>query len=108
MTFKFKSQAAQDLVMLQSHAQQLLQLIGKDAAASGILEPQDMTATLAVLKALPAPEAAPAQADKGEHDDAPSDQGSEGQQVSLRQRAWPLIQMIERAQAANKPIVWGV
>ena len=28
--------------------------------------------------------------------------------VSLRQRAWPFIQMIERALAADKAIVWGV
>ena len=28
--------------------------------------------------------------------------------VSLRQRAWPLIDMMQRCQAANEPIVWGV
>ena len=28
--------------------------------------------------------------------------------VSLRQRAWPLMQMIERSQAENREITWGV
>jgi len=28
--------------------------------------------------------------------------------VSLRQRAWPLVEMMKRAQDADVPIVWGV
>jgi hypothetical protein len=28
--------------------------------------------------------------------------------VSLRQRAWPMIEMMKRAHAAGKEIVWGV
>ncbi|HYN61862.1 MAG TPA: DUF1840 family protein [Rubrivivax sp.] len=28
--------------------------------------------------------------------------------VSLRQRVWPVIDMLERAQGAGQPIVWGV
>lgn len=107
MAFKFKSQATEDLLMLHAHAQQVLQLIGKDAAHSGILEPQDMPAALATLKALPEPanqvdDTGPASLEEDEQEPAPT----EG--ISLRKRAWPLVQMIERAQAARQPIVWGV
>ena len=49
------------------------------------------------------------------HDDAdaredgePREPGFLGERVSLRLRAWPLIQMLEKAHAADKPIVWGV
>ncbi|HNJ83875.1 MAG TPA: DUF1840 family protein, partial [Piscinibacter sp.] len=28
--------------------------------------------------------------------------------VSLRQRAWPMVEMLRRAQAEGKEIVWGV
>jgi len=28
--------------------------------------------------------------------------------VSLRQRAWPLAEMMKRARAVGEPIVWGV
>ena len=28
--------------------------------------------------------------------------------VGLRQRVWPLVEMMKRAQAAGEPIVWGV
>jgi hypothetical protein len=27
--------------------------------------------------------------------------------VSLRQRVWPMVEMIKRALAAREPIVWG-
>jgi hypothetical protein len=107
MTFKFKSQATQDLVMLQASAQQVLQLIGKDAAGSGILEPQDMPAALATLRDLPEPGGQDDEgALRGQDEDAVEPAPSEG--ISLRKRAWPFVQMIERAHAANKPIVWGV
>lgn len=107
MAFKFRSQATEDLLMLQAHAQQVLQLIGKDAAGSGILTPQDMPAALATLRALPEPnaqvdEASAAAQDEDDKEPAP------GESVSLRKRAWPFVQMIERAQLANQPIVWGV
>ena len=31
-----------------------------------------------------------------------------GEAVSLRQRAWPLVEMLKRSHAANAVIVWGV
>ncbi|RZI86469.1 MAG: DUF1840 domain-containing protein [Rubrivivax sp.] len=113
MTFKFKSQATADLLMLQVHAQQLLELIGKDASGSGILEPADMPAALRVLKDLPASGLQPDDAtsdlaDPNDETAADDEQPAAGNQVSLRQRAWPFIQMIERSLAADKPIVWGV
>lgn len=108
---KFKSQATGDLVMVQVHARKLLHALGKSPDEPGIIEPQHMAAALATLKNLPddPPPTPPA-------DDAASQDDEQGmpelafsdEPVSLRKRAWPLIQMIERAQAADKPIVWGV
>ena len=43
--------------------------------------------------------------------DAMSDDGApmaDGNDVSLRQRAWPFVEMMKCAQAADVPIVWGV
>ena len=28
--------------------------------------------------------------------------------VGLKQRVWPMVEMLKRAKAANEPIVWGV
>lgn len=103
MTFKFKSQATSDLLMLSAHAQALLQHIGKPADAKGILTPEEMPAALNALKALPGDEPQAEAAGTDEPDDRHEDAA-----VDLRRRAWPLIQMIETAQAAKEPIVWGV
>ncbi|MBC7701837.1 DUF1840 domain-containing protein [Aquabacterium sp.] len=105
MTFKFKSQATGDLLMLSAHAQALLKHIGKSADPKGILTPQEMPAALTALKSLPGDEPLDeSAAAKKDDDDEPPDATA----VDLRLRAWPLIQMIEAAQAAQQPIVWGV
>lgn len=106
MTFKFKSQATSDLLMLSAHAQALLTHIGKSADAQGILTPEDMPAALAALKALPGedPHSEPAALHDDPDEGAKQDEGA----VDLRRRAWPLVQMIEAALAAQQPIVWGV
>ncbi len=63
-----------------------------------------MPAALAALKSLPSDEPSAETPAKADDDDAPTDANA----VDLRRRAWPLIQMIETALAANEPIVWGV
>jgi hypothetical protein len=120
MPVTFKSQAAADLVMLNASAEALLGMIGKTASEPGILEPKDMAAALATLQAAshdaetgsePAePRALPVDKLAGEQDDEPvaRETAFADEPVTLRQRAWPLIRMIERAMAENRPIVWGV
>lgn len=115
MPITFKSQATGDLLMLQASAEALLSLLGKDAAQPGILETKDMPAALALLQGLPADEPEPADQRGSAADDAadasdalPADRPFADEPVTLRQRAWPLVRMIERALAENKPIVWGV
>ncbi|MGH6647078.1 DUF1840 domain-containing protein [Aquabacterium sp.] len=104
MTFKFKSQATSDILMLSAHAQALLQHIGKSSDAKGILTPEEMPAALNALKSLAGEEpSAEPPASRDKQDDQPDEVA-----VDLRRRAWPLIQMIETAQAAKEPIVWGV
>lgn len=106
MAVKFKSQATGDLVMVQAHAQALLKVLGKPDLSRGILEPADMDAALQVLRALKDEPPAPVDGDSDEQEGrTPSFQD---EFVSLRKRAWPLIKMIEEAQEAGKPIVWGV
>ena len=103
MIYKFRSKAAGDLVMLGPNGDQMLQLIGKQPGPKGIIEPAQMPAAIAALeKAVADEEAARAQA---EADGAPPRRDGS---VSLKQRAWPLIEMLRRAQAADKEIVWGV
>jgi hypothetical protein len=110
MLYKFKSQAASDLIMLEPNGRQILQVLGKgdaDERVKGILEPRDMPQALAQLDAAIALEEAQYQAlvaealEKGEA--APPVPA-----VTLRQRATPFMAMIKRSQQADAPIVWGV
>ena len=107
MLYKFKSKAAADLIMLQPNGQRILQIIGKDGAAPGIILPAQMPTAIAALEAAVAEEEAArkaAQARTAEHGkDSPH-----AEAISLRQRALPFIDMLRRCEKAGKEIVWGV
>jgi len=95
MLYKFKSKAAGDIIMLQAHGDQLMRLIGREPAAKGIIEPADMPAAMRALQ------------DAAAQAQAASDPDRE-RGVGLKQRVWPMIELMKRAQAADEPIVWGV
>jgi hypothetical protein len=108
MIYKFKSPAAGDLIMLGPQGDQLLRLLGREPAAQGVIEPADMPAALQLLQAAVAAAEAPtnaptnAPAADGAGPDAPPPA------VGLRQRLWPMVEMLRRAHAAEARIVWGV
>lgn len=105
MIYKFKSKASGDVIMLGATGDRVLGLIGKSAAATGIIEPGAMAQAMAALTAaVEADDALRAQA--GSASDEPGAAPLEA--ISLRQRAWPLVEMMKRCEAANEPIVWGV
>lgn len=100
MIYKFKSAATGDVIMLGPHGDHLMRLLGREPAPKGIIEPGQMGAAIQALQAAIAdPGASAAQADL---DDDPKDP------VVLRQRLWPMIEMLRRAQQADQPVVWGV
>jgi hypothetical protein len=96
MIYKFKSKAAGDVIMLQPHGDQLMRLIGREPAAKGIIETAAMPAAIRALQEAAA-QAQPTAVDEG---------GERG--VGLKQRVWPMIEMMKRSLAAGEPIVWGV
>jgi cyclopropane-fatty-acyl-phospholipid synthase len=108
MLYKFKSQAAADLIMLQPNGQSILQIIGKDSSASqGIILPEQMPMAIAALEAAIAAEDAvrkPAKTDAAES----GKNLPRGDAITLRQRAVPFIDMLRRCEKAGKEIVWGV
>ncbi len=104
MIYKFKSKATGDLIMLGPHGDQLLALLGREPAAQGIIEVAAMPAALAALQAAIDAEAALPPAGTDEDADEPA----AARAVALRQRLWPMIEMLRRAHAAGVPVVWGV
>lgn len=107
MIYKFKSKATGDVIMLGASADQLLRIIGKEPAARGIVQPEAMPSAMrAIEQAVELDDAARKQ--------AAADAAAEGKHpavreaVSLRQRAWPLLEMMQRAYREGQDIVWGV
>lgn len=108
MLYKFKSKAAGDVIMLEASGRRILEIIGKSPAPQGIILPEQMHAAISALQAAIAKEAA-AQKSQG----ITADEGGEAQEgaseaVSLKQRAKPFLDMLERCLKAQAEIVWGV
>ena len=112
-TYKFQSKASGDVLMVGSAGEAVLRAMGLTPAAKGIVEVAAMPGAVRALEAaLAADEAARAIAQplptRSEADADAGDAEHEGQAVTLRQRAWPLLDMLRRSQAEGVPIVWGV
>ena len=123
MLYKFKSKATGDLIMLEPQGRQILKIIGKDPAPKGIIEPHDMLAAIEALRqavvleeeqrqaaaqaARDAQAAQPSQAVVSGDNAHAAGSNSTGH-ISLKQRVVPFIDMLQRAHAEGKDIVWGV
>ncbi|MES2101545.1 MAG: DUF1840 domain-containing protein [Pseudomonadota bacterium] len=107
MIYKFKSKAAGDVIMTGPAGDDVLRVIGKSPAAQGIIETGSMSGAIAAIEqAVAADEGARAQAEK----DAAAEGKTLGPRdgITLRQRAWPLVEMMKRSIAEGADIVWGV
>jgi len=106
----FQSKAAGDVIMFGDVAYRLMKIMGKEAAAKGIVSVEQLPEAIARLKAAIAKDKA-ARAGLGEDDlprleEAPD--GGKRAYVSLTQRAVPLIELLEWSLKKNVPVVWGV
>ncbi|WP_295643475.1 DUF1840 domain-containing protein [uncultured Methylibium sp.] len=107
MIYKFKSKAAGDLVMTEPVGAQVLKAAGREPSAQGIFEAAQLRVAIGAIEAaIQADEAARAQAEAEAR--AAGHTPPPRPAVGLRQRAWPLVEMMKRAQAADQSIVWGV
>ncbi len=106
MLYKFKSKATGDVIMLGANGDQVMRIIGKEPAAQGIIEVANMPAAMAALQA--AVLHSEAKDEPADDVSAPAGAKTGADRVSLRQRVWPLVEMLKRAHGAGEPIVWGV
>ncbi len=105
MIYRFKTKADGDLIMMGPAGDAVLRLIGKEPAAKGIIEASALPAAIGAIEQAVAAEEA---ARKAAGADAPGNGLGSGDKVALRQRAWPLLEMMRRSQAEGADIVWGV
>ena len=104
--------------MLEPNGKQILRIIGKEPVPKGILEVAEMVNAIEALR-----QAVNQEEDTRAQLDAQNASGSVGTKdtkdakgtvtsgqerpVSLRQRAAPFIEMLQRAHKAGKDVVWG-
>jgi len=104
MIYRFKSKAAADLIVMGPVGDNLLRIVGREPAAKGIIEVRALPAAIAALEAAVAAE----EAVRGKAGADEPDESAGGDNISLRQRAWPLLEMMRRSQREGADIVWGV
>jgi hypothetical protein len=100
MLYRFNSRATASFVMLEVHARQLLDIIGKEATPQGIITVEQIPAAMAALEAAMA--AQPRNAGSGDDDDGKAEE----QAIGIRQRGAPLLQMLKGSLADRKDVTW--
>lgn len=118
MLITFKSRADGDVIMFGEVGRAMLEIFGKDPdAAQGILTPEQLPAAITALREA-------IERDKAERAE-PEDEDEWGrdalelqalrekkrereEQISLAQRAAPLLALLEYSLRDNTPVTWGV
>lgn len=102
----FQSDASGDVMMFDAVARHMMEVMGKDIVTRGAITVEQMPGCIARLKAAIAEDRATARGAPGNEDE--TEETGVAARVSLAQRAVPLVDLLERSLARNKPVLWGV
>jgi hypothetical protein len=105
MIVKFISSEAGEMVMMTETARPLLQAMGKTCQAEGVITRSEIPVLVAALERY-LDTVAPTEAPLSEAEEAATPAMT--RRVSIRQRAWPLLKMLNRTAQSRKEshIVW--
>lgn len=102
---RFSSSAAGTVSMFDAPARELLRMAGRLEGDRGAIAADEIAGALKALRraldTLPASRPEPAKPDGDDGEETPSEP-----EVGLRQRAWPLLDMLERAARKNVAVLW--
>jgi hypothetical protein len=105
MLYKFKAKNTGDVIMLEPHGRQVLEIIGKEAGPKGIILPEHIPAALLALRtAIAAEELLEPQQQLAQN----AEQKSQSPAIALRHRALPFMQMLDACHRQGDSVVWGV
>lgn len=108
MLYKFKSQAAAEVIMLQSTGDELLKIIGKTPGPAGIVTVEQIPGAISTLQAeIKRREALPDDA-ANEKGNSKGEASAEDDPIPLGKRAVPFIELLRVSAEAGKDVVWGV
>lgn len=108
MLYRFKTRNAGDVIMLEPHAERLLKIMGKEPAAQGIVLVDDMPAALSALQAAVVQEEEQMAEQQAANEAGNGPPPVRGDEVSLRRRVQPFMELLKSAHAHGDPVVWGV
>ena len=102
MLVTFRTKAHPDITMFGDVALRLLKTMGHSGTVPSAMLPQDIPAALRRLRAALASDegTAPLERPAGQDDEAEEDR------VSLKNRAAPLMQLLEAAERRKVPVTW--
>lgn len=107
MLVKFTSNTSGQIMMFAPVARQLLEIIGKDCSARGVITCEQLPDAIQKLRLATdgntSGQAAAAQSPDGESAD---DEAAEGAHIGLGQRAYPLIELLEWTRKEDGFILW--
>ena len=105
MLYKFKSQAAADVIMMQPHGDKVLAALGREPSERGVIQVAAMQDAIDALQ----------QAMKASHEKlaAPKDEEQEDDvehydDIPFHVRAEPFLNLLKLSLAEGKDVVWGV
>ncbi|CAM4219604.1 DUF1840 family protein [Kerstersia similis] len=106
MLVTFQSKAASDVLMLDKHALEVLQAAGRQVSDAdlkrGVFSVEQLPGAIAALEAAIAAETpAPESEDPDKEPVHPL-----AQTVHLKQRAFPLLDMLRKARDTEVPVLW--
>jgi hypothetical protein len=110
MLYEFKSRATGTVVMTGPVAEQVLAIVGKAAGPQGIFTVEQMGPAIAALQAAVERERTERASDArdADRDGADEHEADGAPSISLAQRAWPLMDMLRAARAADQVVTWGI
>jgi hypothetical protein len=110
MLYEFKSRATGTVVMTGPVAEQVLAIVGKAPGPQGIFTVEQMGPAIAALQAAVERERTERASDArdADRDGADEHEADSAPSISLAQRAWPLMDMLRAARAADQVVTWGI
>lgn len=106
----FRSKAAGEIFMFAETSRRILEIIGREDAPRGVITAEQVPAALQRLASAVEQEKADAKAAAAaaEQADRRSEPADTAQQITLGQRAYPLIEMLRAAERRKVDVTWGV
>ena len=105
MIYQFHSKAGPDVIMLSDLSQRIFDILEHPLDKRGILVAERLPEFIAKLESAIAADVALRTTVADESPDSDSEKPIADR---LGQRAFPFLELMKQAHAANEPIVWGV